>query len=137
MSKNIKGNGAAADQRPDPEAPPPVTCGAACVAQTEASSCPGADWTSDQVRGDLSAGSAELLAERADGVPGQEAMAAGPGARPEWPRLLGPAGYHSLRRVTSAALGQPPEQSIFHNLENQPSLQKQRGDIGNKDGYGI
>lgn len=59
------------------------------------------------------------------------------GGAPAWLRLLGWAGYGSLRCVTSASLGQPPKPSIRHNLENQPSLQKLRGDIGNKDGYGI
>lgn len=39
--------------------------------------------------------------------------------------------------ATSAALGQPAKPSILRNLENQPTLQKQRGDIGSKDGYGI
>lgn len=44
-------------------------------------------------------------------------------------------GYHYLQCVTSDSLGQALKQSILHNLENQPSLQKQRGNIGNKDGY--
>lgn len=45
------------------------------------------------------------------------------------------AGISLPRCVTSDSLGQTLKQSILHNLENQPSLQKQRGNIGNKDGY--
>lgn len=64
-------------------------------------------------------------------------MATGPGHRPVLPQPLPlpSLGYHYLQCVTSDSLGQALKQSILHNLENQPSLQKQRGNIGNKDGY--
>lgn len=68
----------------------------------------------------------EVTAARVD--PGFCAGVIGPGER-----IRGDAGGG----VASASLGRPPEQSIRHNLENQPSLQKQRGDIGNKDGSGM
>lgn len=64
-------------------------------------------------------------------------MVTGPGHRPVLPQPLPlpSLGYHYLQCVTSDSLGQALKQSILHNLENQPSLQKQRGNIGNKDGY--
>lgn len=64
-------------------------------------------------------------------------MVPGPGQRPALPQPppLPSLGYHYLQCVTSDSLGQALKQSIPHNLENQPSLQKQRGNIGNKDGY--
>lgn len=68
-------------------------------------------------------------------------MVTGPGYRPALPQPPPPPpplpslGYHYLQCVTSDSLGQALKQSILHNLENQPSLQKQRGNIGNKDGY--
>lgn len=64
-------------------------------------------------------------------------MVTGPGRRPVLPQPppLPSLGYHYLQCVTSDSLGQALKQSILHNLENQPSLQKQRGNIGNKDGY--
>lgn len=65
-------------------------------------------------------------------------MVTGPGYRPVLPQPPPPfpsLGYHYLQCVTSDSLGQALKQSILHNLENQPSLQKQRGNIGNKDGY--
>lgn len=64
-------------------------------------------------------------------------MVTGPGHRPALPQPLPlpSLGYHYLQCVTSDSLGQALKQSILHNLENQPSLQKQRGNIGNKDGY--
>lgn len=67
----------------------------------------------------------------------QRVMLPGPGHRPvpALPQPLAWPGYHYLQCVTSDSLGQALKQSILHNLENQPSLQKQRGNIGNKDGY--
>lgn len=64
-------------------------------------------------------------------------MVTGSGHRPVLPQPLPLAslGYHYFQCVTSDSLGQALKQSILHNLENQPSLQKQRGNIGNKDGY--
>lgn len=64
-------------------------------------------------------------------------MVTGSGHRPVLPQPLPlpSLGYHYLQCVTSDSLGQALKQSILHNLENQPSLQKQRGNIGNKDGY--
>lgn len=64
-------------------------------------------------------------------------MVTEPGHRPVLPQPLPlpSLGYHYLQCVTSDSLGQALKQSILHNLENQPSLQKQRGNIGNKDGY--
>lgn len=64
-------------------------------------------------------------------------MVTGPGRHPVLPQPLPllTLGYHYPQCVTSDSLGQALKQSILHNLENQPSLQKQRGNIGNKDGY--
>lgn len=64
-------------------------------------------------------------------------MVTEPGHHPVLPQPLPlpSLGYHYLQCVTSDSLGQALKQSILHNLENQPSLQKQRGNIGNKDGY--
>lgn len=64
-------------------------------------------------------------------------MVTSPGQRPvqSLPLALPWQGYHYPQCVTSDSLGQALKQSILHNLENQPSLQKQRGNIGNKDGY--
>lgn len=64
-------------------------------------------------------------------------MVTGPGHRPVLlqPLPLPSLGYHYFQCVTSDSLGQALQQSILLNLENQPSLQKQRGNIGNKDGY--